>query len=127
MSGPLKGTILIAEDQPSVRRMVRTMLAMEGYEVLSAENGPQALEVARRHSGRIDLLLTDVQMPEMDGWQLAKRITILKPEVKVVFMSGYASPINEPATRLLQKPFTRAELTREVRVALSTKPLGLAS
>jgi CheY-like chemotaxis protein len=116
-------TILVVEDQPDVRELVRDMLAAGGYAVLDAERPSSAEEICRVHEGRIDLLLTDVVMPDMSGHELAGRVAVLRPETKVLFMSGYpdhpitASGIVSDAP-LVSKPFTRQLLLTRVRQVL---------
>jgi CheY-like chemotaxis protein len=105
-------TVLVVEDEESLRSLVRTCLESNGYSVLDARDSASALELARNHPGRIHLLLTDVVMPGIGGRELAKRVVVLQPEVKVVFMSGYANDLVDDRgildrdTVLLEKPFT---------------------
>jgi DNA-binding NtrC family response regulator len=112
-------TVLLAEDEAGVRSPVRRILAAHGYRVLEAEDGPTALEVAGRHDGAIDLLLTDVVMPEMSGPALAQRLIELRPELRVLFISGYADvavqpQIGGPNVNFLSKPFQASALTARV-------------
>ena len=117
-------TILLVEDEQDVREVAREFLGMGGYTVLEAKDGAEAIEVATRHPGSIDLLMTDMVMPGMSGRELAARLVQLRPEMKVVYMSGYT----EYATvrqgeltshaLLLTKPFTRGTLARTVREVL---------
>jgi len=117
-------TVLLAEDEPGVRSPVRRILAAHGYRVLEAEDGPTALEVAERHDGAIDLLLTDVVMPGMSGNELAERMRSVRGNIRVVFMSAYSVEAVEthgvltPGAAFLQKPFTIPELTGLLRAAL---------
>ena len=120
-------TILLAEDETSLRTLTRNTLELFGYTVLEAKDGIEALNVSDRHSGGIDLLLTDVVMPGMDGRSLAHELTRRRPEVKVVFMSGYTGqtvgaqgPI-DPGSAFLSKPFTRDALTRKIREVLDRR------
>ena len=121
-SGP--ETILLVEDEQSVRRVVREILKSRGYTVLAAEDGRVALETAKGYDGVIDLLLTDVMMPHVKGPELADRLQRLRPELKVVYMSGYneESVLGERlctgATVLIRKPFAPEVLAREIRKAL---------
>jgi hypothetical protein len=117
-------TILVAEDDEQVRRLVVRALTRLGYEVLQAPTGAEAVGVCARAAGEIHLLLTDVVMPEMSGKQLADEVMKLQPGTKVLYMSGYTSNaivhrgVLEPGTRLLQKPFTPDVLARKVRSVL---------
>jgi two-component system cell cycle sensor histidine kinase/response regulator CckA len=113
-------TILLVEDEPALRKLTRKMLLEIGVTVLEAENAFQAIEIAKRAETHIDLLLTDVVMPGMNGWALADRLSPQRPEMKVLFMSGY--PDGEIAKHgtvgagitILRKPFTKEELARNV-------------
>ncbi len=114
------GKILLVEDDKMVRRMVKAMLEKLGYNVLVAETAQQALELCRDNSTVIDLLLTDVVMPEMDGKVLSEKIQALRPELKALFMSGYTSSaiahrgVMEDHIHFIQKPFTQKELGEKV-------------
>jgi CheY-like chemotaxis protein len=122
--GPM--TVLLAEDEVAIRSPLRRLLVAEGYRVLDACDGPGALEVAERHGGRIHLLLTDILMPGMNGAELARRLLLARPEIRVVFMSGYstdavhANGILTPGATFLQKPFSIEELTCRLREALNS-------
>jgi PAS domain S-box-containing protein len=117
-------TVLLVEDEESVRNLIRTILQEYGYTVLEAYHGGEALRMAIRHEGSIHLLLTDVVMPLMSGRQLAEKLAPLRPETKVIYMSGYTDHtivhhgILEPGTVFLQKPFTPGTLTRKLREIL---------
>jgi PAS domain S-box-containing protein len=116
-------TILLAEDEEGVRRFIADVLRGNGYTVLEAGNGREALEVAGRHSGPIHLLLSDVVMPELGGVDLADRFEAERPDALVVMMSGYADrplPAQRAAT-LLAKPFTPAALLTRVRQTLGER------
>jgi two-component system cell cycle sensor histidine kinase/response regulator CckA len=123
---PARGTetILLVEDEPSVMRLTRRILERLGYTVLAAESPTEALRQAREHTGPIDLLLTDVIMPEMSGWDLSQVLVVLRPETAVLFMSGYSAdvlaPRGVPASdfALLQKPFGSEALAARVREVL---------
>ena len=112
---------MVVEDEPSVRRFTSSLLKRLGYEVLTCEDGEQAIRAATEHSGRIHLLLTDVVMPGLQGPELAERLLELRPEMSVLFVSGYAEPerlLNLNLNRkrgFLQKPFTSEDLARLVR------------
>ena len=117
-------TILIAEDAAPVRSVAREVLRRHGYRVLAAADGPSALELAAAHPGPIDLLITDVIMPEMSGRHLADRLKDLRTTLRVLFVSGYTDDaivrhgILEPGIAFLQKPFTPESLARKVREVL---------
>ncbi len=120
-------TVLVVEDSPQLRELMQEVLQVRGYRVLDAENGDAALEVARRHDGPIHLLLTDVIMPGMNGRQLADRLTAARPDMKVLFASGYTADVLvqygvEGGVHYLQKPFTPDVLARKVREVLSEPP-----
>ncbi|MFN7917836.1 MAG: PAS domain S-box protein [Vicinamibacterales bacterium] len=118
-------TILVAEDEDTVRSLVQRLLTGAGYSVLAANGPDAALRICREHKGRIDLLLTDVVMPQMSGPALAARATSLRPDMHVLFMSGYtgseitARGIEDGSGALLQKPFSAAALSEAVRSALT--------
>ncbi len=117
-------TVLVVEDDEAVGRLTGNMLADLGYEVLSATGGHSALEVAARHPGRIDLLLTDVMMPGMKGPELARKLLAVRPETRVLFMSGYAAEgvlreVSDLASAsMLLKPFTPTSLGRKLNEVL---------
>ena len=118
-------TILVVEDEVSVRTLVTTVLDRQGYVVLKAPEGVQALEVSRQHQGPIHLLLTDTVMPEMGGGsELAAQLASLRPDTKLLFMSGYTDDaivrhgVLSEGTAFLQKPFTPDALIRKVREIL---------
>jgi PAS domain S-box-containing protein len=116
-------TILLVEDEGSVRDLARRMLEASGYQVLSAANGSDALELCEAHHERIDLMLTDVVMPEMRGAELAQRIGLVRPGLPVLYMSGYTDNSIDAdgsgSVSFLQKPFTLKELRGAVRDALA--------
>jgi signal transduction histidine kinase/ActR/RegA family two-component response regulator len=117
-------TILVVEDKPRLLRMTSEMLEVLGYRVLEAASGQAAIEHCERHDGPIHLLLTDVSMPRMSGQQLAKRLESLRPETKLLYMSGHAGPTADDtktghgSAPYLAKPFTLATLARQLREAL---------
>jgi signal transduction histidine kinase len=120
---PGRGTVLLVEDEPGVRALARDVLRHSGYTVLEARHGVEALELSRAFEGPIDLLVTDVIMPQMGGPQLADHLRRERPGIRVLCLSGYADRA-EPSTSLgckgtlLTKPFSAAELTRAVRDVL---------
>jgi PAS domain S-box-containing protein len=125
-----EGTILLAEDDDAVRAIARETLERAGYRVLSAPNGSEALALAGTHDGPIDLLLTDVIMPGMNGRELAATLTRRRPGTRVLFASGYTDNMLEgqdalaPGVTLLDKPFTPAELAAKVRDVLAGANVG---
>ena len=114
---PRGETILLVEDADAVRRLVHEVLRRLGYRVLVARDGAEALALSQSHTDAIDLLLTDVIMPGMDGRDLAARLQATRPETQVLFMSGYAEP-PLPENVLLQKPVTPDDLARKVAAVL---------
>ena len=114
-------TILVAEDNDALRRVMARTLARGGYRVLEAGDGETALRLSREHAGAIDLLLTDVVMPRMSGRELAEQICAQRPETMVLFTSGYTDNgivhhgVLEPGVAFLQKPFTAGGLLARVR------------
>jgi PAS domain S-box-containing protein len=117
-------TILLVEDEPTILRMTRMMLERKGYTVLSAAAPSAAMEKATHHSGPIDLLMTDVVMPEMNGRDLAGQIVHLYPDIRLLFMSGYTANviahqgILDDGVAFIQKPFSMADMTEKVRGVL---------
>jgi PAS domain S-box-containing protein len=127
---PAKGseTVLVVEDEEGVRLLVGETLKARGYKVLVAEGAAQALKIAEQHAKPIHLLLTDVVMPQTGGKELAKRLSTLHPETRVLYMSGYTDDaivrhgILQGSMALLQKPFAPNALARKVREVLKRKP-----
>ena len=122
-------TILLAEDEPSVRRLMRATLERAGYNVLEVLDGEHALQVARRLAGPIDLLLSDVVMPRMRGDALAQRLRTLYPPIKVLFVTSHADLVNAADLEheldyesVLLKPFKPHELVHRVREVLKGSP-----
>jgi PAS domain S-box-containing protein len=121
-------TVLLVEDEPSVRSLVRTTLEAKGYQLLEATQATEALSIAEKHQGRIHLMLTDLIMPGMSGRLLAQKMADLRPETKVVYMSGYTDDAVVrhgglgPGMAFLQKPFAPDALARKVRSVLDTGP-----
>jgi signal transduction histidine kinase/ActR/RegA family two-component response regulator len=119
-------TVLLVEDDAKVRQLARMALDLQGYTVREAESGLDALRWVEQHGEPIDLLVTDVVMPAMSGWQLAEQLRSTRPELKVLFMSGYTDEraarhgIPEAMGALLEKPFTLRALARKVRQLLDS-------
>jgi CheY-like chemotaxis protein len=120
-------TILVVEDEAGIRALVKKILRRQGYTVLEAASGPDAIQVCSLHKGQIDLLVTDVMMPQMTGRELADRLTAVRTGLRVLFVSGYTddammqSGSFPPGTAFLQKPFTLGSLLGKVRDVLDTK------
>ncbi|HYQ43433.1 MAG TPA: PAS domain S-box protein [Polyangiaceae bacterium] len=118
-------TILLVEDQEQVRFVANAILKRNGYHVLVASSGVEAMRLCESHSAPIELLLTDVVMPQMSGVELAKRLLLVRSELKVLYMSGYTDDsivrhgVLESEMAFLQKPFTPETLTRKVREVLN--------
>ena len=124
---PVRGseTVLLVEDEDAVRQLARRILERQGYRVLESNNGRDALARATAHEGRIDLILTDVVMPEMSGRALVERLSAVRPNAAIVYMSGYTDDdvlrrgMLEPGSLFIQKPFNPRALLRIVRDALN--------
>jgi two-component system cell cycle sensor histidine kinase/response regulator CckA len=120
-------TVLLVEDEGIVRQITKTALEMHGYKVLEAGSGPAAIATAETCIDPIHLVLTDVVMPEMSGPKLAEHLRAGKPDLKVLFMSGYTDDdmirhgMIDEDIEFLQKPFSPLELTRKVRKVLDGK------
>jgi hypothetical protein len=125
-------TLLVVEDADDLREITELILRKNGYLVLTAATGPAALDLLSQHPGKIDLLLTDVVMPHMQGPELARRVTALHPEIRVLYMSGYPQPmlgdggILEEGILLVEKPFTEPILLAKVQEALRSEVLAVA-
>ncbi len=121
-------TILLVEDEEQVRSLTRQLLEQRGYAVLEASGGDEAMQVERQHAGRIHLLLTDVVMPGMSGAEVANQLTARRPDLRVMYMSGYTDEavlhhgVVSEGTTLLQKPFNDAALAHTVRRLLDAPP-----
>ncbi|HEY6391564.1 MAG TPA: response regulator [Bryobacteraceae bacterium] len=124
---PRAETILVVEDEAGIRALVRKILRRQGYEVLEASNGDEALIVCREHTGTLDLLITDVMMPQMGGRELVDRMREQSRGMKVLYVSGYTDDASiysgnfPPGTAFLQKPFTLGSLLDKVKEVLATK------
>jgi PAS domain S-box-containing protein len=131
-AGPVDGggktrgaeTVLLVEDAPRVREVVREILEMNGYAVLEARHGQEAIDLSQRHAGPIQLMVTDVVMPQMSGRELAQQLVRTRPDMRVLFMSGYTDTaivrhgVLEAGTAFISKPFTPDALAAKVREVL---------
>ncbi|HXR33205.1 MAG TPA: PAS domain S-box protein [Verrucomicrobiae bacterium] len=123
-------TVLLTEDEQDVREIAREFLESGGYKVIEAKDASEAVQLARQHSGAIDLLVTDMVMPGMTGQELAVQLQREYPGLCIVFMSGYSEHAAtemanaDPSVRLLSKPFSRGALLRTVRETLPSKKLN---
>jgi len=119
-------TVLLVEDEEGLRQLLKTVLEGAGYRVLEAGNGTQALDLSGGHSGPIDILASDVVMPGMSGRELVERIAPLRPEARVLLISGYTqtagfeNTIAKAGAAFLQKPFTPDVFLTKVREVLTT-------
>jgi len=115
---------LLVEDEHLVRELTREILKESGYSVITASNGEEALRVTREFEGRIDLMITDVVMPRMSGRELAEHLAVLRPETKVLYMSGYTDDaivrhgVLDDQVYFLQKPFSADLLLMKTRELL---------
>ena len=121
------GTVLLVEDEDAVRSFASRALATRGYRVLTANSGVQALEVMNEQGGEVDLVVSDVVMPEMDGPTLMKHLRKANPDLKIIFMSGYAEEAfsnnldEDEKFNFLPKPFTLKKLAATVKEALDAE------
>jgi DNA-binding response OmpR family regulator len=120
--------LLLVEDEAEVRALARESLAMHGYRVLEARDVDDALRIAEQETGRIDLLVTDVVMPQMNGRELAERVRAVHAETRVLYVSGYPDDaighhgVLDSSTAFLSKPYTPEILARKVRAVLDEAP-----
>jgi CheY-like chemotaxis protein len=120
-------TILVVEDEEAIRGIVKRILREAGYTVLTATNPNEALLTCDAHQGNVHLLLTDVVMPQMGGRALAEHLTLDRPEIKVLYMSGYADDAIvhhgtlDPGTNFIAKPFSATDLKKKVRQILDSE------
>ena len=125
-------TILLVEDDPAVRELVHAMLASQGYTLLAVEHPQEVQALCKKHSGSIHLLLTDLILPGASGREIAKQVALLRPEVKILYMSGYTDDVLirdhglDESVAFLQKPFSKASLTAKVREVLDSDGFGPA-
>jgi len=122
---PQGETVLVVEDEAALREVIRRIFARNGYHVVTAANGPEALDLARAYPGEIHLLVTDVVMPRMLGKEVAEKMREIKPGIEALFMSGYARPVLasqgrlDPNAALVDKPFSESELLRRAGQVLN--------
>jgi CheY-like chemotaxis protein len=123
--------VLLVEDDDAVRAVARRMLELQGMTVLQAANPGEALRAAADHPGRLDVLVTDVRLPGMDGPELAARVRAARPDLRVVFMSGglreealHAAAPPDATVEFVQKPFTPAQLVAALRRVLAAAGPG---
>jgi two-component system cell cycle sensor histidine kinase/response regulator CckA len=125
-------SVLLVEDEDAVRRLAARVLRARGYTVLEARDGEEAERIATEHPGRIHMVVTDLVMPRMSGRQLAGVLARIRPELRILFMSGYTDEavgrqgVNGAGADFLQKPFSLDELARKVRQVLDANPVGVA-
>jgi DNA-binding NtrC family response regulator len=123
-------TVLLVEDTESLREVIREVLEEQGYTLLQASHGEEALALAREHREPIHLLLTDLVMPRLGGADLARQLASARPEMRVLYMSGYTDGaisrqgVLQEGSALLEKPFTNDRLVRAVREALDVPKRG---
>jgi len=123
---PAGKTLLLVEDEPSIRELMARRLGRKGFTVLTASNGKEAQEIAEGHAGEIDLLVTDIVMPHMDGFTLEEHLSVRFPSIKVVFMTGHAGHVvavrglEESGRQYLLKPFLPEDLEAAIAKALET-------
>jgi DNA-binding response OmpR family regulator len=134
MNGAGEGSnkmILVVDDTEPIRKMVSAMLKLAGYRCLEAADGDEGFRIFESATAEVDLILTDVVMPKMDGAELARRASRVRPDVRVVFMSGFSDHpvvqgIEESKSLFLPKPFTAGALVEKIRQALDSPAEGLA-
>ena len=120
-------TILVVEDEDSIRILIDKILKKNGYRVLTANNGTEAISICEQYKEPIHLMLVDVGLPEIKGTELAKRLLIIKPEMKLLFMSGYTDShiidydLLSKESPFIQKPFTPDILAKKIREVLNDK------
>jgi two-component system, cell cycle sensor histidine kinase and response regulator CckA len=112
-------TILVVDDHDLIREMLAAALTNSGYQVVTAKTGVEALSVSALHSGAIQLLLTDLEMPGMKGADLAERLRSCRPQIQVLFMSGFSEALVGPDLNFIPKPFNLAVLAERIRTILA--------
>lgn len=124
MAGKCQATVLLVEDEDGIRMLMRLGLQSQGYLILEARGGEEALQISRQTRTPIDLLVTDVMMPRMNGPELAERLSRANPNLKVIFISGDRSDtvldLNQQKV-FIQKPFSVADLVKKVRTLLESQ------
>ena len=126
-------TVLVVEDEPALRRLISVSLEKRGYTVLAAEDGTEAIRILENNPGEIDLVVSDIMMPKLNGLELRKKATLLRPEMRFLFISGYAEDSIGRTALLpqdagyLEKPFLPIELARKVRALLNESDAGRGS
>jgi CheY-like chemotaxis protein len=124
MSDDARKTVLVVDDEPEIRKLVGAMVAQFGYSVLTADSGGHALTIYNNHKAPIELLITDVVAPGMSGPMLADKLSLIQPDLKVLYISGYDNThvvqkyVVEKGHMLLPKPFTMEELQAKVKELL---------
>ncbi len=114
-------TLLIVENEPAIRNLLQVALRRNGYTVLAAESGREALEIVRKHDDTIHLVITDVVMPDMDGPELVRQLSTIRPDTQTLFMSGYMDDtlgergILSTNANFIQKPFSPRTIAQKVR------------
>lgn len=127
-------TVLVVEDEDAVRNLLRTLLRLAGYEVLSCQDGDEALDLLSARGGEVNLLITDINLgPEMDGFEVAEALRERQPSLKVLYISGVdeedrvSGEMAAGASHFLVKPFTPRAFTERVRLLLDAVPVGAAT
>ena len=121
-------TLLIVENEAAIRNLLQMALRKNGYTVLAAESGREALDLVSTHSGPIHLLITDVMMPDIDGPELVRRLSAIRPETRALFMSGYMDDalgeqgVLPSSVNFIQKPFSPSTIAQKVRDILDGTP-----
>jgi len=122
--------VLVVEDAEAIRKLVCTTLSNHGYECLEAEDGAEALQMITDGASDVDLVLTDMVMPRMGGKELSRHLSLVRPDIRIMFMSGYTEDpvirdLEQNESLFLAKPFTSAVLTDKIRSALDRPWSGL--
>jgi CheY-like chemotaxis protein len=127
---PGSETILIVEDEEMLRDLLKTFLAGSGYTVLAAQNGEEGLDVYRQNRGRIALVLSDMGLPRLGGWEMFQQMKDLDPDVRVILASGYFDPnlkmdlLKAGAKDFIQKPYVPDNILRRIREVIDEAPAG---